>query len=167
MNQREGSGHYGALLFVYQCTECQGIWVDGDVVAALSHDSAVEAEADVDISEISTEPRETAILCPRCSVNLMEQSGGGLPPGLRVDYCNVCNGFWFDKGELEAFPMEAVAADPLSPEARKMLALSELDLKGSNPNHLRKGAFIPGVGDMACEMVFFIIRIIAHVILRA
>jgi Zn-finger nucleic acid-binding protein len=100
MNQREGSGHYGALLFVYQCTECQGIWVDGDVVAALSHDSAVEAEADVDISEISTEPRETAILCPRCSVNLMEQSGGGLPPGLRVDYCKVCNGFWFDKGEL-------------------------------------------------------------------
>ncbi len=100
MKQREGKGHYGATLFIFQCPECQGSWVDGEVVTALSHDSAIEAEAEVDLAEISTEPREIAMLCARCGVNLMEQSGGGLPEGLRVDYCKSCNGFWFDKGEL-------------------------------------------------------------------
>ncbi len=100
MDRREAEGHYGAKLFIFQCPECLGLWVDGEVVTALSHDSAVEAETDVDFEDISTEPREIAAFCPRCETNLMEQSGGGLPQGLHVDYCRGCNGFWFDKGEL-------------------------------------------------------------------
>lgn len=100
MDTREAEGHYGARLFINQCPECLGLWVDGEVVTALSHDSALQAEADVDFADISTEPREIAAFCPRCEVNLMEQTGGGLPEGLRIDYCRSCNGFWFDKGEL-------------------------------------------------------------------
>lgn len=100
MGQREAKGHYGAALFIFQCPECLGLWVDGETVTALSHDSALQAEADVDFSEISTEPSEIEVLCPRCEVHLMEQTGGGLPTGLHIDYCKGCNGFWFDKGEL-------------------------------------------------------------------
>jgi Zn-finger nucleic acid-binding protein len=100
MDQCEASGHYGAKLIIFQCPQCSGFWVDGKVVIAVSHDSAVEAEADVSIQDIATEPREIAAYCPRCETYLMEQTGGGLPRGLRIDYCTGCHGYWFDKGEL-------------------------------------------------------------------
>ena len=100
MEDREAEGHYGAKLIIFQCPECSGIWVDGEVGVGISRDSAVEIESAVDFEEISTEPREIAAMCPRCEIHLMEQSGGGLPEGLHIDYCNGCHGFWFDKGEL-------------------------------------------------------------------
>lgn len=100
MNEHEAKSHYGTNLSIFQCPECLGIWVDGEVVGAISKDSAIEAEADVDFSEISTEPRETAAFCPRCEIYLIEQTGYGPPENLRVDCCTRCNGYWFDKGEL-------------------------------------------------------------------
>lgn len=103
MEQREARGHYGANLLIFQCPECSGIWVDGEAVTAISRDSALEAEADVSIEEISTEPREVAAFCPHCEIHLMEQTGGGLPKGLHVDFCTGCHGYWFDKGELMIF----------------------------------------------------------------
>ncbi len=103
MEQREARGHYGAKLSIFQCPECFGIWVDGEAVTAISRDSALEAEADVSIEDISTEPRQIAAFCPRCETNLMEQTGGGLPKGLHVDFCTGCHGYWFDKGELMIF----------------------------------------------------------------
>ena len=100
MNRHEAKGHYGALMHIFQCGGCLGLWVDGDVVVAISHDSALEAEAEVNFEEILTEPREIPIMCPRCEIKLMEQTGGRLPQGLRIDYCRSCSGYWFDKGEL-------------------------------------------------------------------
>ena len=100
MQQREGTGHYGAKLPLFQCPGCSGLWVDGRVVRGMSYDSAVEAEPDVDFEEIVTEPRKTDLSCPRCESKLMEQTGGGLPQDLHIDFCTVCEGYWFDKGEL-------------------------------------------------------------------
>jgi Zn-finger nucleic acid-binding protein len=100
MDQHEARGHYGTRLFMFQCPECFGIWLDGETVGAISHDSAIEAEVDVDFGEISTVPRTIGIFCPRCEINLVEQVGGGLPEGLHIDYCTSCNGYWFDRGEL-------------------------------------------------------------------
>jgi len=77
-----------------------GIWVDRDVAFALSRDSALEVESDVELDEIVTEPRDTALFCPRCEIYLTEQEGMNLPQGLHIDYCPGCHGFWFDKGEL-------------------------------------------------------------------
>ena len=100
MKNRGAEGHYGGKLIIFQCPGCSGIWVDGEVVFRMSSDSAIEVESAVDFEEISTEPREIAAMCPRCETHLMEQTGGGLPQGLHIDYCNGCHGFWFDKGEL-------------------------------------------------------------------
>ena len=100
MQQRGAESHVGVKLIIFQCPECSGVWVDGDVVFRVSRDSAVEVEDDVEFEEISTEPREVAAFCPRCEANLLEQTGGGLPEGLHLDYCTGCHGFWFDKGEL-------------------------------------------------------------------
>ncbi|NQV31217.1 MAG: zf-TFIIB domain-containing protein [Phycisphaeraceae bacterium] len=105
--------------------------------------------------------------CPSCTQPLSVFTCDVDHNAIELDLCKRCQIFWFDKGELEAFPVEAIAADPLSPETRKMLALAELDLRGSTPNHLKDGAFMPGVENMACEMAFFIIRIITHLVLRA
>ena len=100
MKDREAEGHYGARHIIFQCPECSGIWVDGEVGARVTRDSALKIEAAIDFEEISTEPREIAAACPRCQIHLMEQAGGGLPEGLHIDYCQKCHGFWFDKGEL-------------------------------------------------------------------
>jgi Zn-finger nucleic acid-binding protein len=100
MQEREAWGHYGAKLLLYQCPTCRGLWLDQDVVFAVSRDSALEAETEVALDEISIQRREAALYCPRCEVFLTEHSGGGLPPGLHIDYCTTCQGFWFDKGEL-------------------------------------------------------------------
>ncbi len=100
MEEHEAKSHYGAKLRLFHCPECSGIWVDKDVAFAVSRDSAVEIEPDVNLEEIPTKPREGPIFCPRCAARLTEQTGGGLPKGLRIDYCTGCHGFWFDKGEL-------------------------------------------------------------------
>lgn len=100
MEQREATGHYGTKFSIFQCPECSGIWLDKDVVFAVSRDSALDMEGDVDFEEIAIEAREVALFCPRCSIYLKEQSGGRLPKGLHIDYCTTCHGFWFDKGEL-------------------------------------------------------------------
>jgi Zn-finger nucleic acid-binding protein len=103
MQQRQGTGHYGAKLPLSQCPECSGLWIDGRVVRGVSYESALEAESDVDFGEIVTEPRKTELVCPRCESNLMEQTGKGLPKDLHIDYCEVCEGYWFDKGELMVY----------------------------------------------------------------
>lgn len=100
MEQEQASGHYGAKLSVFHCSSCSGIWVDRDVVFAISGESAIEIEPDIEIEDVVTEPREVPIYCPRCEVYLTEQTGPELPSGLRIDYCSACHGFWFDKGEL-------------------------------------------------------------------
>ena len=100
MEQREAVGHYGAKFALFQCPECSGIWVDSQLVAAITRDSAIEAEARVEFEEISTDPREVEAFCPRCAINLTEQTGSGMPRGLHIDYCTGCYGYWFDKGEL-------------------------------------------------------------------
>lgn len=103
MRKREGKGHYGAKLPLFQCPDCSGLWVDGKVVRGMSYDSALETESAVKFEEIVTKPRVTQLPCPRCEFHLMEQSGGNLPKGLHIDYCQACEGYWFDKGELMIF----------------------------------------------------------------
>jgi Zn-finger nucleic acid-binding protein len=103
MQQRQGKGHYGANLPLFQCSICEGLWIDGRVVGSMSHDSALETEQDVDFGEIVTEPRRTELVCPRCESKLMEQTGKGLPRDLHIDFCEVCDGYWFDKGELMVY----------------------------------------------------------------
>lgn len=100
MDRHESKGHYGAKLSVFKCPECFGLWVDGKTVLAISRDSAIELESEVTLEDVSTEPRKLGVFCPRCEINLVEQTGGGMPKGLRIDYCKDCQGYWFDKGEL-------------------------------------------------------------------
>ncbi|MBI4830703.1 MAG: zf-TFIIB domain-containing protein [Candidatus Lindowbacteria bacterium] len=100
MEKREVKGHYGAKFVLFQCPECSGIWVDPDVIFAISRDSAVGVEVEVSFDEVPRQPRDEPRLCPRCAVSLTEETGEGIPQGLRIDLCPACRGFWFDKGEL-------------------------------------------------------------------
>lgn len=100
MQQHQARGHYGASLIMFQCPSCAGLWLDGRVARGMSYDSALETDGDSDFEEIIMEPRKTNLVCPGCESMLMEQSGGGLPAGLHIDFCAVCEGYWFDKGEL-------------------------------------------------------------------
>jgi Zn-finger nucleic acid-binding protein len=100
MNRSHAEGHYGAKVIVYKCPICSGLWLDGNVVTAISCDSAIGLESDASFDDISTEPRKLEVFCPRCETSLFEPRGGDLPNGLRIDICKFCGGYWFDKGEL-------------------------------------------------------------------
>jgi Zn-finger nucleic acid-binding protein len=100
MAKIDATGHFGMKLFLFRCPNCSGIWTDNKVIFRLDLESALEIEPDVEWEEISTTPREKSLSCPRCRNPLIEQTGVGLPKGLRIDSCMNCGGFWFDKGEL-------------------------------------------------------------------
>ena len=140
MDQLEAQSHYGTKLLIFQCAECFGIWLDGATVGAISHDSAVEAEAEIDLEEISTEPRTIGIFCPRCEINLVEEAGGGLPEGLHIDYCTGCNGYWFDRGELMIYKSHIEnkrKAFKKQEDERRMEALTPRPLQRPSGNVLR------------------------------
>jgi Zn-finger nucleic acid-binding protein len=106
LKQLEAKDHYGFKLFLFKCTTCSGIWVDGigKIISRLGRDSAVEVDSDTDYEEMATEPREIAAACPRCESHLLEElTGKHLPEGLHIDYCTKCHGFWFDEGELALY----------------------------------------------------------------
>jgi len=88
---------------VYQCAKCSGIWVDRDTVIRLTHALALKADTALEFKDMRTQPRQISLTCPRCAKLLTEHTGGRLPSGLHIDYCNACYGFWFDKGELAAY----------------------------------------------------------------
>ncbi len=147
---------------LWQCPQCSGVAANLAVLRKLlGQDVALKFWREAMSSTPASQP------CPSCAQPMSVFSCDMDHNAIELDLCKRCQLIWFDKDELEAFPMEAVAADPLSPEARKMLALAELELRGSTPNHLKNGAFIPGAGGMACEAAFFIIRLITHLVLRA
>lgn len=40
------------------------------------------------------------MICPRCKIQLTNKRISDLKFSIDVDYCETCNGTWFDKGEL-------------------------------------------------------------------
>jgi Zn-finger nucleic acid-binding protein len=146
---------------LWQCSQCSGVAANLAVLRKLlGQDVALTFWREARASTPSDRP------CPSCHQTLHIFTCDVDHNTIELDLCKRCQILWFDKGELEAFPVEAVAADDLPLEAKTMLTLAGLDLKGSMPNHSRDGPFIPVVGEMACEAAYFIIRTIAHIILR-
>jgi hypothetical protein len=78
----------------------------------LTYASALKADTVLETNDMHTQPRKFSLTCPRCAKLLAEYSGGRLPPGLHIDYCNTCYGSWFDKGELAAYKRGPTIREP-------------------------------------------------------
>jgi Zn-finger nucleic acid-binding protein len=93
-------GRYEADIVLSRCFDCLGIWADGFAVRNISFDTALDIEYDVNSEEIPRKRREGEMECLNCGKELSEQSGRGLPDGLRFDYCIPCDSYWFAWGAL-------------------------------------------------------------------
>ena len=96
----ETQTHYGTRMVVDSCAQCRGFWLEGVESVGIGHSAVTELEGDADLGAISTERRSDFRKCPKCGTGLAEFTGAGMPEGLHVDTCTMCNGMWFDRGEL-------------------------------------------------------------------
>ena len=86
-------------IMIDYCSECGGLWLDkGELNNIIhQHDGDVEFCTEEHI-ENST---KTTLPCPNCQneklieVNFIEYSN------IRISFCQVCNGIWLKKGDLE------------------------------------------------------------------
>lgn len=100
-------------VLVDECKTCRGLWLDRGEVYLFSKKPR-QLEAAVERSLAGRRPGER--LCPRCDAPM--DVSEFLKPGLEVDVCPHCDGFWFDAGELrqaiefdrQSFQLETDAA---------------------------------------------------------
>jgi Zn-dependent protease with chaperone function/Zn-finger nucleic acid-binding protein len=97
------------------CKSCKGVWLDrGEIFLFSRKPKRLEAALAGGLEG----RRPTERVCPRCRTAM--EVGQFLRPGLEVDQCPSCEGYWFDAGELRqaiefdrgAFALETEAAPP-------------------------------------------------------
>ncbi len=91
----------GYCVLLDQCPQCGGIWCDRWEVYPLSADEAARLDA-VDESKLQqpTAAHAGPGRCPRCTAALHPFQDRALPPDARIERCAVCDGMWFNRGEL-------------------------------------------------------------------
>jgi len=100
----EFGGDYASVV-IDLCPECEGVWLDKGELDQRDESLWTDAE-DLD-HEIITGDRKVAN-CPKCSATLLSVTPNEVP-GLVIDRCPECWGFWLDPGELES--IQALAGD--------------------------------------------------------
>lgn len=90
-----------------RCTACAGLWFDWSELGRVSRRPMVSKR----VAEATGRP------CPRCKVDLV---GAVLPPGITVERCGSCVGYFLEAGELEAFTGRSLpTAQPASSQGGK------------------------------------------------
>ena len=87
------------------CKSCKGIWLDR---GKIFHFSRRPRQLEESLASADDGARTSERACPRCASAL--EVVPFLRPGLEVDRCPRCEGYWFDAGELRA----AIEADQLA-----------------------------------------------------
>ena len=87
------------------CKSCKGIWLDRGKIFLFSRRPRRLEES---LASAGDGGRPSERACPRCASAL--EVVPFLRPGLEVDRCPRCEGYWFDAGELRA----AIEADQLA-----------------------------------------------------
>lgn len=82
-------------LLVDVCAFCRGTWLDGDELLELTANQEAVRQG---LLVLSWHAAESNRGCPRCQVSMRE--GTLLDGEIQIDYCECCNGVWFDAGEL-------------------------------------------------------------------
>jgi Zn-finger nucleic acid-binding protein len=100
----KSGGEYASVV-IDQCPECEGVWLDKGELDQRDESAWTDAEA-LDFEVVSGNGE--AVLCPKCSVALTRIAPKEVP-GLVIDRCPDCLGFWLDPGELET--VQALVAD--------------------------------------------------------
>ena len=97
-------GEYASVVMDL-CPECEGVWLDKGELDQRDESVWTNAEA-LDFEVVAADG--TPGTCPKCSVTLTSIAPKDAP-GLVIDRCSDCLGFWLDSGEVEA--VQALVAD--------------------------------------------------------
>lgn len=105
-------------LTIDECPQCGGVWLEQSEVSTLLSSLAMPEASQLDeifaewevIKSDGSAPadfwREDKLICPQDGAQMQKHYFAGTNIGL--DQCQVCKGFWFDGGELQAVAAEVV-----------------------------------------------------------
>jgi len=104
MNLIETKSHYGLAVFLDQCLNCGSIWFDRYEHLTVKHGAAenVEAINERKLTE-SKILKRSELYCPRDGTKLELFRDINFPDQLKLENCNKCGGFWFNRGEFKEF----------------------------------------------------------------
>jgi hypothetical protein len=82
------------------CTQCEGIWLDGDELEILLEDSEAKHHL-LSTFTVDNSNSEKPLKCPICRKK-MDKVLCGDDKSVLIDQCKNHHGLWFDRGELES-----------------------------------------------------------------
>jgi Zn-finger nucleic acid-binding protein len=101
-------------LCVDVCRSCRGTWLDGGEFLQLA---ANTDEAKQELLSLSWEASKTKRRCPRCHSYMSES--GFVNYETQIDFCEECDGLWFDAGELKEALQIIKASAPTTKTKRR------------------------------------------------
>ena len=94
-----GEGH--DAIEIDLCSSCRGMWLDATEFKKLDDNFFVDVET-IEYEKVEASPEDGRLVCPRCPGNLMLRKVRPRAfPGVVIDTCGDCHGYWLDRGELE------------------------------------------------------------------
>ena len=82
---------------VDRCNQCHGIWLDRNEFDLLLGRGLAKSFDLGRFSPLSPELDRTPAVCRRCGVEMVSLVG---PADVRFEWCEACDGMFFDRGEL-------------------------------------------------------------------
>ncbi|MDP3970195.1 MAG: zf-TFIIB domain-containing protein [bacterium] len=104
MNPVKTESHYGAKIVLDQCLQCGGTWFDNSEPFEVKHGGA-DKLSNLDSQKLSENSiiNNMDLVCPRDKTKLSLFEDANFPKSIIVDHCKKCGGFWFNRGEFNAF----------------------------------------------------------------
>ena len=84
-------------IMVDRCGKCHGIWLDKHELEQVMEKKLSSVLDAGEFTESSARSNELTAHCQRCDRDMVALDGAA---GVRFDWCDVCGGMFFDKGEL-------------------------------------------------------------------
>ena len=135
---------------LWKCEACSGTAVNLAVLRRHLKNETVRELWRTAMTESTTSDRS----CPSCGNALREFASRGDDSRISLDLCKMCQLIWFDKNELEAFPM---TQEVKSSGIEQSLALAKIQFAEGIENEQRSG------GDyvtLAIDIVILVIRML-------
>ena len=111
-------------LIVDVCSQCRGTWLDGDEIIRLTKNHEGIRQS---LASLRWETKTSGHSCPICVKSMIR--GNFLGAKATVDFCQTCQGVWFDSQEITA-RLQSLPVDNLEtpyPIVTEKLAPSEID----------------------------------------
>lgn len=87
---------------VERCPKCQGVWLDKGKLESILEQKVVKLDESGDFTLTENPMNYRTAHCPKCDRDMMVLDGAD---DIRFDWCEQCEGMFFDCGELTVLRM--------------------------------------------------------------